>query len=254
MGFPETVLMERMTWSEIRKAIKDGATTVLLVAASVEQHGPHLPTGTDTLLAYDVAERVARGLGNTLVAPVIRPGCSDHHLGLPGTFSLPKEVFKEVLREHVANLMRHGFRSIAFISSHGGNVAPMREVARSLAPSCAAQGVKIISAVPENVTESIEVKLQSLERLGISPEMAGIHAGYLEVAWMLACHPEHVRTSSLEPGFVGEVDLERLLVEGITSISPNGVFGDPTGATAEAGAMVRDRWVEYLVEKIGRQL
>ena len=69
----DTVLIEEMTWREIKQAMDAGKDTVILVAAAIEQHGPHLPTATDTIIGYAVAKAVAKKLGNALVAPVIRP-------------------------------------------------------------------------------------------------------------------------------------------------------------------------------------
>ena len=60
----EKVLMEEMSWVEIQEAIKKGKTIVIVVSGSIEQHGPHLPTGTDTYLGYEIAGRAAVQLGN----------------------------------------------------------------------------------------------------------------------------------------------------------------------------------------------
>src|SRR5215472_11812031 len=82
-----TVLTEEMSWTEIRDAISSGKKTVLLVVGSVEQHGPHLPTITDSLVGKYVAQEAAIKLGNALVAPVMQPGLAEHRLGFPGTIS-----------------------------------------------------------------------------------------------------------------------------------------------------------------------
>ena len=91
--------MEEMTWREIQQALRDGTDTVILVAASVEQHGPHLPTGTDTMIGYALAAAVAAKMGNALVAPVIRPALSGHHMDFPGTITLRMDTFVKVLGE-----------------------------------------------------------------------------------------------------------------------------------------------------------
>ena len=115
----ERLLMEEMSWREIEEAIAGGKTTAILAVASIEQHGPHLPTGTDTYLGCALAEGIARELGNALVAPVMRPGLSEHHLDFPGTVTLTQETFMRVLQEHCTCLARHGFQDIVLISSHG---------------------------------------------------------------------------------------------------------------------------------------
>ena len=95
------ILMEEMDWEEIRDAVDSGKTTVILVSGATEQHGPHLPTGTDTILGYAVAVRAAVQLGNALVAPVIRPALSEHHMGFPGSFTLSWETYLAVLEEQL---------------------------------------------------------------------------------------------------------------------------------------------------------
>src|SRR5436190_24138119 len=85
---PERVLMQDMTWPEVRQALETGKTTAVLACGAVEQHGPHLPTGTDDYLGTAIAERAARIAGNALVAPTLRPGLSEHHMHFPGAFTL----------------------------------------------------------------------------------------------------------------------------------------------------------------------
>ena len=108
----ETVLMEEMTWREIKEAIQQGKDTAILVSGSIEQHGPHLPTATDTIIGYATAEAVAKKLGNALVAPLIRPALSRHHIDFPGTIALRLETFVKVLEEYCFCLRTHGFKKI----------------------------------------------------------------------------------------------------------------------------------------------
>ena len=131
----DKIVMESMTWPEISKAIEKGFETVIVMLSSVEQHGPHLPINTDSIIADELALRVARRLGKTLIAPTIRPGCSDHHLCLPGTISLRHQVLLDILRDYCSSLARHGFRKIILISSHGGNFSPLETFGKYLLPN-----------------------------------------------------------------------------------------------------------------------
>src|ERR671930_1310322 len=110
-----------MTRPEVDAAIKGGKHTAVVVAASSEQHGPHLPEATDALLGEELAGRLARRLGDALVAPVIRPGCSEHHMSFAGSLTIPAQVLMEILDAYVASLRRHGFARIVVTSSHGVN-------------------------------------------------------------------------------------------------------------------------------------
>ncbi|MDR7549530.1 MAG: creatininase family protein, partial [Armatimonadota bacterium] len=104
----DTVLLEELSWPEVEQALGAGVRTVVIVTASVEQHGPHLPMVTDAAIGHAVGERVARRLGRALLAPVIRPGCSDHHLAFPGSLSVPQEVFIQTVMAYVRSLVPHG--------------------------------------------------------------------------------------------------------------------------------------------------
>ena len=103
------------------------------MAASIEQHGPHLPTATDTIIGYALAEAVAAKLGNALVAPVIRPALSFHHIDFPGTITLRMPTFVKVLEEYCESLKVHGFKNIVLFVSHGGNADALKAFTPSIA-------------------------------------------------------------------------------------------------------------------------
>src|SRR5918912_314656 len=100
----EEVLIEHMTWPEIEDAIKRGKRTAIVVAASSEQHGPHLPEATDALLGEELGARLAHRLGDALVAPVIRPGCSEHHMAFAGSLTISAELLAAILDAYVKSL------------------------------------------------------------------------------------------------------------------------------------------------------
>src|SRR5262245_36493210 len=108
-----------MTWQGIRDAQARGLTTATFACGAVEQHGPHLPTGTDTYLGTALAERAARLAGNTLVAPTLRPGLSEHHMHFPGSFTVRPSTFVALVEDYCSSLARQGFERIVVFSSHG---------------------------------------------------------------------------------------------------------------------------------------
>ena len=129
----KTVLMEEMTWREIEQALQDGKDTAILVAASTEQHGPHLPTATDTIIGYALAEAVAVKMENALVAPVVRPALSRHHMDFPGTITLRMNTFVKVLEEYCFSIQKQGFKNIILFVSHGGNADALKAFVPSIA-------------------------------------------------------------------------------------------------------------------------
>jgi len=113
----DTVLIEEMTWPEVKAAIEGGKRRVIVMLGAMEQHGPHLPIGTDTYLGYATGERLARRLGDALVAPVVTLGYSAGHLPMAGTVSIEEPTLERVIMDVCRSLGRHGFREIILLCS-----------------------------------------------------------------------------------------------------------------------------------------
>ncbi|MFZ2964276.1 MAG: mycofactocin biosynthesis peptidyl-dipeptidase MftE, partial [Rhodoglobus sp.] len=112
--------LARTTWPAI-----GSAPVVLVPIGSIEQHGPHLPLGTDSVIARAVAERAAARLpGEVLVAPAIAFGSSGEHAGFPGTVSIGRQALHAVVVESVRSLSLWAAR-VVFVNGHGGNIATL---------------------------------------------------------------------------------------------------------------------------------
>ncbi|MBN1315316.1 MAG: creatininase family protein [Anaerolineales bacterium] len=245
----DTIWMERMSWPEIEKALADGFTTVIVTAGSIEQHGPHLPLRTDTLLSEVFAEEFARRIGRALVAPVIRPGCSDHHMAFPGTISLPPSQLSDLVVTYCRCLAHHGFQRLVLMATHGGNFGPVQDAANKLAPEMDARGIEIVALT--NLEDFAAAFVAPLEEFGLSQKVTVNHADITETSFVLSVCPELVALDRAEQGFVGAFDSIALLQEGLKDgglrrLSPNGILGDARGATAEIGRRVTESVVDYL--------
>lgn len=134
----DSVFLEELTWMEIRDAIAAGKTTVLLATGGVEQNGPYLVTGKHNVILRLLTERIARHLGNALIAPIVafvpegRIDPPSGHMRYPGTLSLREETFEALLTDIAESLRAHGFRDIVLIGDSGGNQAGMARVADRL--------------------------------------------------------------------------------------------------------------------------
>jgi creatinine amidohydrolase len=245
------VWMERMTWTEIQAAMAEGYDTVLILTGSIEQHGPHLPLATDTLLGYAVGERIAHKMGKTLLAPVVRPGVSEHHMAFKGTVSLSKTTFKAILRDYAHSLARHDFKRIAFAWSHGGNVPALLEVV----PQIAAELPDVEILLQADLIALFKDLIPFGQQEGIDMETLGIHAGELETSEMLAYVPEQVRTDKLVQGFMGDLiftpgEHDKLLQEGLHKLTDNGVLGDARPADKSRGERYLDRFAQYVADNL----
>ncbi|MBM4307339.1 MAG: creatininase family protein [Deltaproteobacteria bacterium] len=254
----EKVLMEKMSWVEIKEALEKGKTTVLVISGSIEQHGPHLPTGTDTILGYEIGKRAAQRLGYALVAPVVRPALSEHHTGFPGSFTLTWETYKDVLEDYCDSLARYGFKDIVLMSSHGGNNAVLKAITPDLAKKLYGRvNVHLVLHHERGMAQAIAF----LKEKGISVEKAGVHSGYGETCEMLVAKPHLVKMKFAEKGQVDEAlyrpeNLPRFQIDsfihGVKHFSENGVLGDPRGANEETGKELIDLGVKVICEEINR--
>ena len=231
-----TLLLEEMTWPEVERALADGFTTVVVAAGAVEQHGPHLPLLVDAARGDRLALEVARRLGKALVAPTIRVGCSEHHMGFPGTLSLSPATLRAICMDYTASLSRHGFREICFVPSHGGNFAPLADMLDDLREA-AAPGCQVLAYTDLHGFVALweaavgEVDPDLVERVGG-------HADIAESSEMLCIRPDLVRTELAVPGFVSAFDDDvavRIFRDGFRSVTPNGVLGDARGMSREIG-------------------
>jgi len=243
--------MERLTSPEIGEALEGGFTTAIFACGAVEQHGPHIALSMDASHGTALAEAVARRLGRALVAPTIRVGCSDHHMGFPGTLTLRKATFHALLEDYVRSLARHGFRRILVLPTHGGNFAPLEEALPALR-GAAGEGVEVEGAT--DLFGLMEVWTRVAAESGLGAGVGG-HADVAEGSIMLALHPERVRPERAEPGVTGTLSEEttaRLFAHGMKAVSPNGILGDPTGMNAALGRRLVDALADMLADRFSR--
>jgi creatinine amidohydrolase len=211
-----------LTWPEA--AARSGCLLVVPLG-STEQHGPHLPLSTDT----DIAVRLATGLAGrcpqVLVAPELAYGASGEHAGFPGTLSIGTEVLQQVLVELVRSADLTAGR-VLLLNGHGGNTDAVRGAVRQL------------------TSEGREVR-------SWSPGWRGdAHAGRTETSLQLAGGS---RVGAERPvGAVAPLTalLPRLRAEGVRAVSPNGVLGDASGASADEGAALLASALDELVRLV----
>lgn len=215
------------TWTDL-----DEPRTVLVPVGSLEQHGPHLPLDTDARIAAAVARRAAEGEPTLLVAPPLAYGASGEHEGFAGTLSIGHEALRAVLVELGRSAARWA-EKLVFVNGHGGN----------------------LPTVPDAVAQ-LRHEGREVAWFGCAVPRGDAHAGRTETAILLALDPSVVRREALEPGNTAPLrDLLPTLVRGgVAAASPNGVLGDPRGATAREGEELLEELVGRLRERLDRWL
>ncbi len=247
------VRMSEMTRVDIQKALDRGFSTVVFAVGSNEQHGPHLPTCTDTLEGDVLANKVTLKLGRALQAPSINVGCSDAHMVFPGAISLRPETLKNLIRDYCVSLAKQGFKNIVILPSHGGNFNAVREVTDELSKSL--EGTKVVSYT--DLKGLFEVLAEFSSRHGVSAAESGAHAGESETSMVLAIRKDLVDMKNAEKGFVGSFDDEMMGLmysQGITAVSKNGVLGDSRKGEAGKGEEYLELWAEKMVDFVRKQV
>jgi creatinine amidohydrolase len=237
-GGLDSIFLEDLSWTQVELALTRGMTGIVVPLGAVEQHGPHLPLSADADRAIALAMRVARRLGDSLVAPALRVGCSELHMGYAGTVSLRPETLEAVCIDYVRSLARHGFRDILFLSGHGGNFRPLQQMLPRLRAAAREIDAECRVDAYTDLVELISVARWVVEEeTGLGARVGG-HGDIAESSEMLYLRPEFVQPELAEEGTVGEfdaVELERIMARGFRAVTRNGVLGDARGLNAELG-------------------
>lgn len=209
-------------------AVPSGAL-VLVPVGSTEQHGPHLPLDTDTVVARAVVQRTAETLPGSWVAPPITYGASGEHAHFPGTVSIGHEALRAVVVELTRSFSLWAGR-VVFVNGHGGNTATLD------------------TALGQLRAEGHDIAWTACETPG-----GDAHAGRTETSLMLHLAPERVRLAAAVAGDTRPLPdlLPDLMTHGVRALSPTGVLGDPAEASAEEGRRTLDAMVSATARRIG---
>ena len=223
-------------------AIDPARTVALLPLAATEQHGPHLPTGTDTFIAdglvAESASRISEDI-DVVVLPTLSVGASLEHTRFPGTITLSAPQLVETIVATGEAIRSAGLRKLVLVSAHGGNVAAMNTAALECR---ARQGLLAVTTtfarlgLPTGLVDADEVEL-------------GVHGGLIETALMLHFRPELVDMPKARNFPSAQASMakkfRRLRAYGPTGfgwlagdLNPEGVVGNAAAATAEIGAAI----------------
>ena len=223
---PASVFLEDLTSPELAAAIRAGKTTILVPIGGTEQNGPHMVLGKHNVRAKVLSGKIARELGNALVAPVIayvpEGGVNPPtgHMRYPGTITVPADVYRKMLDSAARSFRLAGFRDIVFLGDHGDYQKDNEIVARQLDREWASTPVRVY-AIVEYYRAATEGFAKTLKARGYSDAEIGLHAGLADTSLALAVDPGLVRPE------------QQHSPPGTSALS--GVSGDPRRATAELG-------------------
>lgn len=234
---PASVYIEDLTWTELRDLVAAGKTIAIIPVGGTEQNGPHMAIGKHNVRVRLLAGRIAAGLGDALVAPVlpyVPEGSIDPptgHMRFPGTITVPADAFDKMVEYAARSLARAGFRDIVLIGDHGSYQKDLAAVATRLNREWAKTPVRA-HAIAEYYDASAHGFAKLLENQGYPAAEIGTHAGLADTSLTMALDPSLVRGDRLRPG--------------------EGDNGDPTRSSAALGAQGVELIVTKTIEAIRR--
>ncbi len=200
---PDTVLLEELTWAEVRDLIKAGTTTIIVGTAGTEQKGPHMVDGEHKFVMEYAGEKIARAIGKTLLAPVVtyvpegsweNPG---GHMAKPGTITLPEDRFVELLVNAGRSLKAGGFKTILFIGESGGNRGGMRTAAEKLTDLWKGTDARAFWIDDYYTKGHADQNKWITANVGIPADQIGNHANILDTSELLFVNAKHIRRTRL---------------------------------------------------------
>ena len=235
--------MSALEWNRLRapqlRSLAKEDTIVILPVGSTEQHGPHLPVQVDALLATEVSLGAASRFkpeGKALVAPTLWCGLAEHHMDLGGTFTLDHSTYHSLIHCLCKSIRRHGFQRICVVNGHGGNIHALHVIAAELKHELDLRILVCTYWTLPEVAKSFDEILEKQSNVR--------HAGEAETSMLLYLKPELVDQEALQKAD-GPLDLKMMgpgsyRWQSFKSMSPNGVIGCPSAASAKKGAALLD--------------
>lgn len=241
---PASVFLEDMTWTEVRDAVNQGKTTIIIPIGGTEQSGPYVALGKHNIRATIIAGKIAEELGNAIVAPVIAYAPEGgfnpptEHMKFPGTITVPDDVFEKTLETAANSFAVHGFKNVVFLGDHGGYQKDIKVSVTRLNKAWAGSGIRAINP-PEYYQMSSDGYAELLRKQGYKDNEIGTHAALADTSLQLAVAPQMVRQAELKSA--------------PKPTQADGVYGgDPRRSTAELGKLGIDAIVQVTVQAIRR--
>ena len=245
--------MSRIAWHDLRapelRALAEADAIVIIPVGSTEQHGPHLPVQVDARLAAEVANRAAARISehrSVVVAPTVWCGLAEHHMAFGATITLDFATFHALIRCVCESIQRHGFRRLALLNGHGGNIKALDVIAGELKREL---GIAVVSATYWTVERVARAFGEILD------EQPGVaHACEAETSMMLALEPALVDREEMArvDGGIRSLSASGGLYRfrGFDEMTESGVMGVPAAATAEKGERLLAAAAEGVAEAL----
>ncbi|MCC6147826.1 MAG: creatininase family protein [Anaerolineaceae bacterium] len=234
-------ILEQSNGSQIKSFLeKKLIKRAVIVTGATENHGQHLPYGSDTLTPWAIATRLMKFLDGLVLLPPVSYGMSSAHTGFPLTISIRPDILAEIYFDIFDSIAKSKIPSILVINGHDGNIISLRQA-----------GYRLKNVHPHIHLDIFELWGVHLENI-FGPDMGAGHAGETETSVLLYLHPQLVNMSEAKGASLDEDNLiwtNKSLHERTAS----GATGNPSKATAEHGEKAISNAVEYLVQYLQKE-
>jgi creatinine amidohydrolase len=230
----------RISSPEFGTLIAAGAIPILPFGA-LEQHGPHLPLATDTIMADGLARRINTAVDGVLL-PALAYGQTSDNAAFPGTMTLSFDTVRAIAKDIAGALAAQGANGFVIVNGDFGNQAPLRQAAREISEQ---YGISVLVVNYPGMAE-IAAELCTTEPAGLGL----YHAEEFETSLVLLLAPEDVRMELAVAEYPDYPPTFPAVLTGLEKLSRSGVFGDPRPATAELGGKLMDRLADQAIELV----
>lgn len=252
-----SVMMSDLSWSEYKRRLEDEDAIVILPAGAVEQHGHHLPLGTDWMMATEMSRRAAEQVGGVVAAPImygyksqIRSGGGNHYIG---TTSLDGPSLIHMVKEVLKEFARHGARKIAVIDGHYENRFFLTDACDLAVRELRFDGITDVKILKMLYAEDIKpATLKTMYPdgfLGLDLE----HGAKLETSMMMYCYPHLVDISKISDDAPAKFPPYDLYPGEPDWVPPSGCLNSAKGSTAELGKLLVDEFTQLVSGALERE-
>jgi creatinine amidohydrolase len=255
---PNTVMMSELSWSEYGRRLKEEDAVLFLPVGALEQHGHHLPLGTDWMMGTYIARRAAEKVGGIVAPPVtyaarsqIRTGGGPHQMG---GVNLRHETLIYTVHDVLLELARHGAKKIAVIDAHYENRFILDEACYRAAQDLESKGNKEVTIVKILYPERIKPETLTKVYAGLKyPGLDLEHAGILETSMMMYCHPDLVRMDKVVQE--GAADFPGYDVFPVRPewVPASGCLSPPKGSARELGELLVEEFVANVIAIVNKE-
>ena len=253
-----SVMMSDLSWDEYQRRIEKEDAIVLLPVGAVEQHGYHLPLGTDWMMATYMARRAAENVGGIVAAPITYGYRSQVRTGggpdRGGTTNLDGLTLINLVKDVLKELVRHGARKLAVIDGHFENRFYLDEACFLAVRELEYAGITDARILKMLYAE--DIKPETLKTVYEGKPYPGLdleHGGILETAMMLYCHPDHVDMSKIREEALPEFPPYDLFPGASDWVPESGCLSSGLEATAEMGKLLVEEFVALVSASLEKE-